>query len=111
AALAQPWPAAQKHRKIVIEIKMLGDHLDFVAIERALLRRQAWQVQRCEDPKEPWYGQEPLWIVASHVPAALSEGRTVEGIAPGCYRVGPATFLFLWIAANELPLLDDLVPV
>ena len=32
------------------------------------------------------------------------------GVAPGCYRVGPSPFPFLWIAANELPLLDELVP-
>lgn len=110
AALASPWPAAREHGEIVIEIKMPGDHVDFVAVERALLRRQARQVQRSEDPETPWIGQEPLWIVAPHVPAALAEGRTLEAIAPGCYRVGPAMFSFLWIAANELPLLDELVP-
>ena len=36
--------------------------------------------------------------------------RALEPVAPGCYRVGPAAFQFLWIAANELPLRDELVP-
>lgn len=31
-------------------------------------------------------------------------------MAPGCYRVGPSWFRILWIAANELPLRDELVP-
>jgi len=35
--------------------------------------------------------------------------RTPECFAPGCYRVEPGG-RFLWIAANELPLLDELVP-
>jgi hypothetical protein len=30
--------------------------------------------------------------------------------APGCYRIEPPGQSFLWIAANELPLLDELVP-
>jgi hypothetical protein len=87
-----------------------GDHLDFAAIERALLRRQARQVQRVEDSSSPWRGQEPLWIVAPHLPTALSEGRDVRALAPGCYEIGPAWFAFRWIAANELPLVDELVP-
>jgi hypothetical protein len=31
-------------------------------------------------------------------------------VAAGCYRVEPASFDFLWIAANELPLADELIP-
>jgi hypothetical protein len=30
--------------------------------------------------------------------------------APGCYRVKPLGHCLLWIAANELPLRDELVP-
>jgi hypothetical protein len=30
--------------------------------------------------------------------------------APGCYRIDPHGQSFLWIAANELPLLDELIP-
>ncbi|WP_437574138.1 hypothetical protein [Sorangium sp. So ce887] len=37
-------------------------------------------------------------------------GKLLEPVAPGCYRVGPSPFQFLWIAANELPLRDELVP-
>jgi hypothetical protein len=31
-------------------------------------------------------------------------------VAPGCYRIGPDWFSTFWIAANELPLVDELVP-
>lgn len=109
-AVAAPWSAAQGHDEIVLEIKMQGDHLDFGAIERALLRRQARQVQRAEDESAPWQAQEAIWMVAARKPAVLAEGRDVQRIAPGCYRVGPGVFDFLWIAANELPLADELVP-
>ena len=71
--------------------------------------RHARQVQRREEPKAPWDGEESLWIVAPHVPAILPERRTLDAVAPGCYRVD-SPFSFLWIAANELPLADELVP-
>jgi hypothetical protein len=81
-----------------------------LAVDRATLRRCARQVQRREDPAAPWDGEEPLWIVAPHVPAVLSERRTLAPLAPGVHRVDPSPFPFLWIAANDLPLADELVP-
>jgi hypothetical protein len=48
--------------------------------------------------------------VAPHVPAILSERRTLDLVATGVYRVNPSPFGFLWIAANELPLADELIP-
>jgi hypothetical protein len=94
----------------MVEIKMPGDHLDRQAIERALLRRQARQVQRLEEEDASWMGDEPLWVVAPHVPEWLPKIRTPVRFAPGCYRVEPSGFSLLWIAANELPLADELVP-
>ena len=96
--------------ELVLEIKMPGDHLDMLAIDRAVLRRNARQVQRREESKTPWDGEEALWIVAPHVPAILSERRTLDLVATGVYRVNPSPFGFLWIAANELPLADELIP-
>jgi hypothetical protein len=96
--------------ELVLEIKMPGDHVDMLATDRAILRRDARQVQRREDPKASWDGEEPLWIVAPHVPAILAERRTLERVASGVYRVRPSPFEFLWIAANELPLADELIP-
>jgi len=110
AALAPPWSTLREAGELVLEIKMPGDHLDMQAIDRAHLRRYARQVQRREDAKMLWDGEEPLWIVAPHVPAILSERRTLALVAPGVYRVGPSPFAFLWIAANELPLADELIP-
>jgi len=34
----------------------------------------------------------------------------LERVATGVYRVTPSPFRFLWIAANELPLADELIP-
>jgi hypothetical protein len=36
--------------------------------------------------------------------------RTPIRFAPGCYWVDPPWHRFLWIAANELPLVDELIP-
>ena len=55
-------------------------------------------------------GESSLWYVASHVPAIIKKRRPVTLVAPGCYRIGPDWFSTLWIAANDLPLVDELVP-
>ncbi len=83
--LSAPWSEAGGLDEIVLELKMQGDHLAMPAVQRGLLRRQARQVQRAEDAKAPWEGEQALWFV-------------------------PSPFPFLWIAANELPLSDELIP-
>jgi hypothetical protein len=108
--LAAPWPEAQPHGEVMLELKMAGNHLDREAVERALLRRQARQVQRVEEQDAPWLGEEPLWLVAPHLPGWLQEMRRPACFAPGCYWIEPQWQRFLWIAANELPLLDELIP-
>lgn len=110
AALPAPWPEAGSHEEVLVELKMPGDHLDFPAVERALLRRQARQVQRAEEATRAWSGQEPLWLVAPHVPDWLRAQRALIAVGQACYRVEPSSFPFLWIAANDLPLRDELVP-
>jgi hypothetical protein len=108
--LAAPWPQAQPHDEVMLELKLAGNHLDRKAAERALLRRQARQLQRLEEQDASWLGEEPLWLVASHLPAWLDEMCQPARFAPGCYWVEPHRRRFLWIAANELPLLDELIP-
>ena len=49
-------------------------------------------------------------FTAPHLPEWLDELRRPVRLAPGCYLVDPQGHRFLWIAANELPLLDELVP-
>ena len=66
-------------------------------------------MQRVEATPSPWLGEEPLWVVAPRVPAVLSKMRSIERVGRGCYRVG-ADIPFLWIAANELPLQEELIP-
>ena len=109
-SLALPWRAARGHAEILIEIKMAGDHLDVPPIQRAVLRRQALWVQRVESLEPPWPREEPLWLVAPHVPEWLREERKLVRIGAGCYSVRPSWMPFVWIAANELPLRDELVP-
>ncbi|XXT21433.1 hypothetical protein WME94_07705 [Sorangium sp. So ce429] len=94
----------------MIELKMPGDHVDVLAAQRALLRRQARQVQRVEEREPRWLGEQPLWLVAPHLPGWLGRVRRLRRVAAGCYGVAPSPFSFLWIAANELPLRDELVP-
>lgn len=108
--LPAPWSEARRHDEIVVDVKMQGDHLDMYALERGLLRRQARQVQRMGDPKTPWDGDLPFWMITSHVPAVVNQRRTVRQVAPGCYRIEPSAFPFLWVAANELPLTEELIP-
>jgi hypothetical protein len=108
--LAAPWPQAQPHGEVMLELKLAGNHLDRNAVERALLRRQARQVQRLEEQDASWPGEVPLWLVAPHVPQWLEDLRRPVRFAPGCYWIDPHGQSFLWVAANELPLLDELVP-
>jgi hypothetical protein len=110
APLPAPWPEAQPHGEVMIELKLAGNHLDRKAVARALLRRQAREVQRLEEEEASWRGEEPLWLVAPHLPPWLQELRRPERFAPGCYWIDPHGHSFLWIAANELPLLDELIP-
>ena len=111
AALPDPWPFAQGHTEIAFEAKMQGEHLDMRASERACLRRQARQVQRMEaDPKDPWDGDMPLWMLTSRVPAVLRKRRSVKEIGQGCHRIETGSYQYIWIAANELPLREELLP-
>jgi hypothetical protein len=108
--LAAPWPEARPHSEVMLELKPAGNHLDRKAVARALLRRQARQVQRLEEEEEAWLGEEPLWLVAPHLPQWLDELRRPVCFAPGCYWIDPQGRSFLWVAANELPLRDELIP-
>jgi hypothetical protein len=108
--LPAPWPEARPHHEVMLELKLAGNHLDRAVVERALLRRQARQVQRVEEQISPWLGEEPLWLVASHLPEWLQEMRSPVRFAPGCYWIEPQWRRFVWIAANELPLRDELHP-
>ncbi|HEU4411483.1 MAG TPA: hypothetical protein VFS43_39930 [Polyangiaceae bacterium] len=106
AALPAPWSLGQSADEVVLELKLAGDHLNELAVERALLRRQAYQVVRVASGVVA-AGPVPLWLMAPHLPRWLGAGREV---APGCYRLEYTPFTFLWVAANELPLRNELIP-
>ncbi len=109
AHLAAPWCLADED-EIVIELKLKGDKLDRRRFDRALLRRQAREVERREQEKGKWEAEMPLWVLAPHKPRWLSKVRDLTLIAQGVYRVGPSPFDFLWIVANQLPLKPELIP-
>jgi hypothetical protein len=108
--LAAPWSQAPPRGEVMVELKLDGNHLDRRAVERATLRRQVRLVQWIEEHDLRWRGDIPLWLVAPHLPPWLKELRRPVPFAPGCYWVDPEVRSFLWVAANELPLLDELVP-
>lgn len=107
-ALPAPW-CFLGERVTVVEVKMPGDHLDWIALQRALLRRQALQVALME--RQPAYDKlVGLWMVAPHVPRGIQERYRPEAVAPGCWRLAAGEFEVLWVAANELPLDGALLP-
>jgi hypothetical protein len=111
AHLAAPWSELPRYRhsEVLIELKMPGNHLDLKEVERALLRRQALRVVRLEESAPPGSSNVALWIAAAHLPTWLIAAYGCERFAPGCYWIAPYRHNFLWIAANELPLRDELV--
>lgn len=110
AGLPEPWRDAARHADVVLETKMPGDHVPNLAILRAELRRAAWHVRRAEQEGEDWAGSVGLWHVAPHVPDALRRSRTLHPRAEGCYAMDHAGSPSWWIAANELPLDEALIP-
>ncbi len=110
AGLPPPWPDASRHVDVGVEVKMPGDHLDPLALWRGELRRAAWQVHRAEREKAGWEGGVGFWLVAPHIPDVLPRLRSVHAAGAGVYAVGAADSPFLWVAANELPLHEALIP-
>lgn len=108
--LAAPWCDAARHTDVVLEVKMPGDQLHPLAIRRAELRRAAWHVRRTEEEGKHWEGSVGLWHVAPHVPEVLRRLYPLHEKARGCYAMGDAVSPSWWIAANELPLEEALIP-
>jgi hypothetical protein len=108
--LEAPWCEASRHADVVVEIKMPGDHLNAMSVFRAELRRAAWHVKRAEREDPEWEGSVGLWMVAPHVPAVVRRMRSLHEVAPGCYALGDPASASWWIAANELPLSEALIP-
>ncbi len=127
SSLAAPW--CRLRREAVIEVKMRGDHIDRAALARAEFRRWARWVQRLERarvpevdrvahsaPAEPEPDALALRVVGPRLPTRLRQraarGAVVlECVAPGCWQIGPRDHELLWVAANELPLRIELVPL
>jgi hypothetical protein len=111
--LEPPWNLTDDSDEILVEYKMLGDHLDRLTVARILLRRQAREVQRIEKGmigRTPWLGRQTIWVVSAYVPKWAKEWYGPVELARGCHRFCSEHFMGLWVAANELPLRDELVP-
>jgi len=60
------------------------------------------------EPAEPLV---PRWLEELRRPVRFAPGcYWIDPHGPGRYWIDPHGQSFLWIAANELPLLDELVP-
>jgi len=116
--LAPPWSLLR--HEAVFEGKMPGDHLGPDALQRCSFRREARQAQRLtrEAGKarvDPNPEDCAAWVLAPHVAAWLRawerSGRlTLVPAGAGCWWVKPSAYPMLWIAANELPLREELIP-
>jgi hypothetical protein len=96
----------------VADLKMQRDHLDLTSVELLLHRRQSWQAAQLR--KDSSYALQPAsWVIAGNVPewstSAASPWRW-EQVAAGCYALQPCWFSLLWVASNELPLHEALIP-
>ncbi|MFO0603247.1 MAG: hypothetical protein U0324_08740 [Polyangiales bacterium] len=114
AALPAPW-CLLRH-EAVFDGKMPRDHVDPAAFERCVWRRYARQLQRLEEsPEDDDPARCAAWILAPHVPEWLRAWEAAGRLAlrprgAGCYAVEPSLVPVVWIAANELPLADALIP-
>lgn len=110
--LPSPWCLMTKDQ-LVLEFKMQGDKFDRYQYERALLRRQAAQVEYLKqypDDKNPI--SLPLWIVTGQIKEWLVEQKYIlSRVAPACYRLEPASYEVYLIVSNEMePFREDLIP-
>ena len=110
-ALPTPW-SLMTSAQLVLEFKMQGDKFDRYQYERALLRRQAAQVEYVKqyfNDKDPL--KLPLWIVIGQMKEWLVEKKyLLSQVAPACYRLEPSFYEIYLIASNELTLREDLIP-
>jgi hypothetical protein len=108
SAMPGPWSFLRRGY-VAIETKMPGDHTDRAAFARAMARRQLLAVDLLER-KPPDAGPVALWMVAPHTPEWLWEDHKPQWVDIGCYRLPHGPIEVLWIAANELPLRESLLP-
>jgi hypothetical protein len=113
--LAAPWSLLR--HEAVFDGKMPGDHLGPAALQRHMFRREARQAQRfAEDPEmdpDPWLCM--AWMHAPYVPRWMhdrvkAKHLRLRAVAQGCWSVTPSMYPVIWIAANELPLREELIP-
>jgi hypothetical protein len=110
--LPDPWPLALPFPEIVTELKMPGDHLDPSSLERALLRRQARLIHHLNRTRNAWPHPIGLWYVADRLPGWLTQKTPPPARrSPGCYEIPAGWWHILWVASNELPLHEALIPL
>jgi hypothetical protein len=111
-SLPPPWSLAPASAPVVADLKMQRDHLDLTSVELLLHRRQSWQAAQLR--KDNSYSLQPAsWVIAGNVPEWSSSAASPwrwEQVAAGCYALQPCWFSLLWVASNELPLDEALIP-
>lgn len=111
-ALPAPWSLARPSLPVIVDLKMQRAHLDLASVELLLHRRQSYQATQLR--KDGAYTLQPgAWIVAGNVPEWANSSSSPwrwEEVAAGCYELQPSWFSLLWVASNELPLNEALIP-
>jgi hypothetical protein len=106
--LPPPW-SLFAGEEVTLELKMQGDPTDKEALQRALLQRAARSFSRNTKNKN-FDHENGMWIVAPNLPGWLSQYTDIEDAGPGCYRLWLGVFDSYWIASNELPEREELIP-
>jgi hypothetical protein len=82
-----------------------------------MFRREARQAQRFTD--DPEIDPDPthcmVWMLGPYVPLWMRDRTKASGIqlhavGQGCWSITPSMYPVIWIAANELPLREELIP-
>ena len=106
--LPPPW-SLFAGEEVTLELKMQGDPTDKEALQRALLQRAARSFSRNTKSKS-FDHENGMWVVAPNLPDWIKSYTQVKDAGPGCYRLWLGVFDSYWIASNELPEKEELIP-
>ncbi len=107
--LSAPWSLIQSNH-VVVEYKMQRDHLDLQQVIHAETRRSAYHGYLLKREDSVPIGPPALWIVSGYLPEYLRTCRTVSLVSAGVHDLGQVYYQCFWIAANDLPLREELIP-
>ena len=108
-SMVAPWNIAASFGSIVLDFKMQGDHVTSKALALLEQRRANWVAELYKQGRDNQAEKVGCWLVHSHLSREL-EPRSMC-VAMGCYEIDNSAGEKLLIAANELPLHKELIPL